>query len=211
MIYITKTQKYIFAVVVLVLVIISGTIYIRQEKDTEINLSEETALKEPDDVTAIEVNTETKPVEISVYICGFVESPGVVKVKEGTRLEEAVELLGGAKEEADLNAVNLAYRLVDEDMIYIPKKGEKLQSTSKTILGVNTIKNVTANKSGKVNINTAGESELDILEGVGPATAKAIIGYRDQNGPFKSIEDIKKVKGIGDAKFNNMKEDITVE
>ena len=211
MIYVTKAQKYIFAVSVLILVIISGTIYIRQEKATEISLGEKTAIKEPDEAALIEVNTETKPEEISVYICGFVANPGVITVKEGTRLDEAVELLGGAKEEADLNAVNLAYRLIDEDMIYIPKKGEKLESASKTMPGVNTIKNATVDKPKKVNINTAGESELDILEGVGPATAKAIIKYREQNGSFKSIEDIKKVKGIGDAKFDSMKDDITVE
>jgi competence protein ComEA len=211
MIYVTKAQKYIFAAVLLVLVIISGTIYVRQEKATEISLGEKAAIKEPDDIAAVEVNTETKPEEISVYICGFVANPGVLTVKEGTRLDEAVELSGGAKEEADLNAVNLAYRLIDEDMIYIPKKGEKLESSSKTMPGVNTIKNATADKSRKVNINTAGASELDILEGVGPATAKTIIEYREQKGPFKSIEDIKKVKGIGDAKFNSMKDEITVE
>jgi competence protein ComEA len=182
MIYVTKAQKYIFAVSVLILVIISGTIYIRQEKATEISLGEKTAIKEPDEAALIEVNTETKPEEISVYICGFVANPGVITVKEGTRLDEAVELLG-----------------------------EKLESASKTMPGVNTIKNVTVDKPKKVNINTAGESELDILEGVGPATAKAIIKYREQNGSFKSIEDIKKVKGIGDAKFDSMKDDITVE
>lgn len=211
MLYITKTQKYIFAAVLIILVIISGTIYIRQEKATKINLNKGMELEKLDEPAPAEAQTKTEPLEISVYICGFVKSPGVVEVTEGTRLEEAVELLGGTTEEADLNAVNLAYRLVDEDMIYIPKKGEELQTASKAIPGVNTIKNVTANKSGKVNINTSGTSELDILEGVGPATAKAIIEYREQNGPFKTIEDIKKVKGIGDSKFNKMKDDITVE
>jgi len=211
MIYVTRTQKYMYSVAVLILIIISGTIYIRQEKATEINLGEITAIEEPCDVAGIEVNTETKPEEISVYICGFVARPGVVKVKEGARLEEAVELLGGVKEEADLNAVNLAYKLIDEDMIYIPKKGENPEIAVKTMPGVNTVKNITVDKSKKVNINTAGERELDTLEGVGPATAKAIIEYRDQKGPFKSIEDIKKVKGIGDAKFNSMKDEITVE
>lgn len=211
MIYITRTQKSIIAVIVLMLVIISGTIYIRQEKATEIGLGEVAEIKETAAPAPTEVQAEIKPAEISVYICGCVNSPGVVKVKEGTRLDEAVELVGGAKEEADLNAVNLAYRLIDEDMIYIPKKGEKLQGTSKTIHGVNTVKNITENKPGKVNINTAGEKELDTLDGVGPATAKAIMQYRDQKGPFKSIEDIKKVKGIGETKFNNMKDSITVE
>jgi len=211
MIYITKTQKSIFAVAVLVLVIIGGTIYINQEKTTEIKLDEAIEPKEAVTPSPIDVRAEAEPEEISVYICGSVKSPGVIKVKEGTRLDEAVRMVGGAAGEADLNAVNLAYKLADEDMIYIPKKGENTKSTTKTIQGVNTIKNVTESKPGKVNINTANESELDTLSGVGPATAKAIIQYREKEGPFKTIEDIKKVSGIGDSKFSKIKDDITVE
>lgn len=211
MIYITRTQKSIFAVVVFVLIIISGTIYMRQERATEIELGEAIELKEAAPQASAEMQADIEPAEISVYICGNVKSPGVVKVKEGTRLAEAIAMVGGASEEADLNSVNLAYRLADEDMVYIPKKGEELKSTGKNIPGVNTVKSVTVNGSGKININTAGESELDTLEGVGPATAKAIIQYRNQNGPFKSIEEIKNVKGIGDSKFNSMKDSITVE
>ncbi len=210
MIYITRTQKSIFAVVLLVVVIISGTIYIRQEKATEISLGEAIEIKEAAP-TPIAEQIQVEPKEISVYICGNVKSPGVIKVKEGTRLDEAIVMVGGASGDADLNAVNLAYRMADEDMIYIPKKGEKLQVTSKAIPGVNTVKSITVSKPGKVNINTASESELDTLSGVGPATAKAIIQYRNQKGPFKSIADIKNVKGIGDNKFNDFKDSITVD
>ncbi|KUO76015.1 MAG: hypothetical protein APF77_00015 [Clostridia bacterium BRH_c25] len=211
MIYITRTQKSLLAAAVLVLVIISGTIYIRQEKATEISLGEAVELKEAASPTHGEAIAEIEPEEISVYICGSVKNPGVIKVIEGTRLDEAVKMAGGADEEADLNAVNLAYRLADEDMIYIPRKGEDLKETGKTIPGVNTVKSIAAKEPGKVNINTAGEKELETLAGIGPATAKAIIRYRNEKGPFKSIEDIKKVTGIGDVKFNNMKDDITVE
>ncbi len=211
MIYITRTQKSVLAVAVLILIIISGTIYIRQEKATEIGLGKGIEINEPVADVPAEVIVDKEPLEISVYICGYVGNPGVVKIKEGARLEEAVGLAGGALKEADLNAVNLAYRLADEDMIYIPKKGEKPQGVGNTMPGVNTVKNATEKRPGKININTAGESELDTLEGIGPATAKAIIQYRNQNGPFKSIEDIKKVKNIGDVKFNNMKDKITVE
>jgi len=211
MIYITRTQKSILAVAVLVLIIIGGAIYINQGKATEIKLTE---VIEPEEAAApspTEVQAEIEPEEISVYICGSVKSPGVIKIKEGTRLDEAVRVVGGADNDADLNAVNLAYKLEDEDMIYIPKKGESPKSITKITPGVNTIKNVTENKTGKVNINTANESELDTLSGVGPATAKAIIQYREKEGPFKSIEDIKKVSGIGDSKFSKIKDDITVE
>jgi len=211
MIYITRTQKSIFAIVVFILVIISGTIYIRQEKSTEIELGEAIELKEADPPAPAGMQADIEPSEISVYICGNVKSPGVVKVKEGTRLDEAIAMVGGVNEDADLTSVNLAYKLADEDMVYIPKKGEGLKGTSKAIPGVNTVKSVTVNSFRKVNINTASESELDTLEGVGPATAKAIIQYRNQNGPFKSIEEIKNVKGIGDSKFNSIKDSITVE
>ena len=209
MLYVTRTQKLIFAFVVLVLVIISGTIYIRQDKTTEISIVETV----PDQVeTPVEIiAAEIIPEEISVYICGFVMNPGVVKVIEGTRLDEVIKLAGGAKEEADLEIVNLAYKLADEDMVYIPKKGEKPQAEGKTIQGVNTVKGAAVNKSGKININTASEKELDTLEGVGPVTAKAIIQFREQKGAFMTIEDIKKVSGIGEAKFNGMKDKITVE
>ncbi len=210
MIYITRTQKSVLAVIVIVLVIISGTIYIRQEKAAEISLGEAVELKEAAPVPTA-VPTEVKPQEISVYICGYVNSPGVVKVTEGTRLDEAIGMVGGTLDSADLNAVNLAYKLADEDMVYIPKKGEKPQNTSKAMPGVSTIKNAIQNAPGKVNINTATESELDTLDGVGPSTAKAIIQYRNSNGPFKSIEEIKNVKGIGDAKYSSIKDNITVE
>lgn len=211
MIYITRTQKSIFAVIVIILVIISGTIYIRQEKATEISLGEAIVIKETVAPTPTAAKAEVEPVEISVYICGYVKSPDVIKVKEGTRLDEAIRMVGGANGEADLTAVNLAYKLADEDMIYIPKKGEKPQNTSKAIPGVSTVKNIVQNKPSKVNINTASESELDTLSGVGPSTAKAIIQYRSESGSFKSIEDIKNVSGIGDGKFDKIKDDITVE
>lgn len=211
MIYITRTQKSIIAVIVIILVIISGTFYVRRERPTEISFSEDIELKETAATAPAAVPDEVKPADISVYICGYVTNPGVIKIKEGTRLDEAIGMVGGATGEADLNAVNLAYKLTDEDMVYIPGKGEKLQGTDKAIPGVSTMKSTTQNKSGKVNINTAGESELDTLKGVGPSTAKAIIEHRSQKGPFKSIEEIKNVKGIGDAKYNSIKDNITVE
>ena len=211
MIYIARIPKSVLAVALLVLVVISGTIYMRQEKATEISLGEAIELKEAAAPTPTGEAVEISPKEISVYICGNVKSPGVIKVKEGTRLDEAVLLAGGANEVADLTAVNLAYKLADEDMVFIPKKGETLQSSGKVVPGVNTVKSVAVNKPGKVNINTAGAGELDTLDGVGPATATAIIQYREQNGPFQSIDEIKNVKGIGDSKFDSIKDSITVE
>lgn len=210
MIYMTRTQKSIAAAAILILVVISGTMYIRQEKATEISLGKGIEVNTEDNAVIAPTPAEEKISEISVYICGHVKEPQVVTVREGTRLGEALEMIGGPNEEADLDNINLAYKLVDEDMVYIPEKGEKLEVTAKFVPGANTGQ-AAAGKNGKININTAGESELDRLEGVGPATAKAIIKYREQNGPFKSIEEIMNVSGIGNSKFNAIKDIITVD
>jgi len=211
MIYMTRTHKLIAAAVLIVVVMISGTVYIKQEKATEINLGK-TAEPEEAAVSPVAVKTEAVPAQISVYICGSVKNPGVITLTEGSRLEEAVDLAGGAAEKADLTAVNLAYKLSDEDMVYIPELGEKPVETAGAAVksSAGTVKKGSAG-SGKVNINTAGESELDTLDGIGPATARAIIAYRNQVGAFSSIEQIKEVKGIGDAKYSGIKDDITVD
>lgn len=210
MIFITRTQKSVLAVLIIILVVISGTIYTRQEKATEISLGKAVVLKETTPAPEL-IQAAEEPAEISVYICGFVNSPGVIKIKEGARLDEAIKMAGGAAAEADLTAVNLAYKLADEDMIYIPEKGEKPSAESRAMPGVSTVKSAARLNTGKININTAGESELDTLPGVGPSTARAIIRHRNDNGPFLAIEDIKQVKGIGDAKFDSIKDGITVE
>ncbi|HWR62094.1 MAG TPA: helix-hairpin-helix domain-containing protein [Clostridia bacterium] len=209
MIYVTRTHKLIAAAAVFLLVIVSGTLYIRQDKTTEISLGEAVELKEAAPETT-EAETEILPEEISVYICGSVKNPGVVKLREGARLEEAIKMVGGTVEKADLTAVNLAYKLSDEDMVYIPEVGEKPAETAGVAAAAGSAKKGT-DSHGKVNINTAGESELDTLEGIGPATAKAIIQYRDRVGAFGSIEEIKEVKGIGDAKYSSIKDSITVD
>lgn len=206
----TRNQKSLAAVIVLVLVIISGTLYMRQQEATEIGLGEGIETETEEGPAPVPTLAEKEVEEISVYICGEVKKPDVVKVKEGTVLDDALELVGGPTDAADLNSINLAYRLCDQDMIKIPKKGEKLTGTEKYIPPTNPTQPA-SKKDGKININTASESELDTLPGVGPSTAKAIIKYREQKGAFKAIEEIKNVNGIGDSKFNLMKDNITVD
>ena len=133
---------------------------------------------------------------------------------------------GGLKEEACVDDINLAYKLEDGMKIYIPSKQEK-QEEKNTIAEDLTQKYITtssglskeesdsqvtnSNKSAKVNINTATQTELETLPGIGASTAIKIIDYRKDKGKFKSIEDIKEVKGIGDSKFEKIKEYITVK
>lgn len=144
---------------------------------------------------------------------------GIVKIKEGARLFEAIDIAGGTTQEADLSKINLAYTLSDGQKIYIPKIGEVLSEQSDTSeyifsgFGNNGLiedNNGIENGGGKVNINTANQTELETLPGIGPSTAQKIIDYRNKNGKFESIGDIQNVKGIGDGKFEDIKDYICV-
>ena len=154
--------------------------------------------------------------EITIYVSGEVNKSGVVTLKEGDRLAVAVEKLGGTTKKADLNNINLAIRVKDEEHYIIPKIGEAKQEDLKDVNNTKDIENAeiknenTAKDSSKININTATLEELDKLPGVGEATANKIISHREENGQFKTIEDIKNVNGIGDKKFEKMKELICV-
>ena len=148
---------------------------------------------------------------------------GVVTLSSDKRLADAVEKLGGLTKNADTNNINLAMKLEDEKHYIIPKEGEVIQNNSDlTQVTSNKDNNNQANNSSnnatqsdsqgsKININTADLKELDDIPGVGEATANKILSYRDENGEFKSIEEIKNVNGIGDKKFENMKDLICVK
>lgn len=133
---------------------------------------------------------------------GAIEKPGVYEVEKGSIVDQLIELSGGLKSNADTDwtdqYLNYARELMDREKIYIPYKGAILQQ-EKTVVEV-------ANIEGKVNINTASSSELEELPGVGPSTAKKIIEGR----PYKRIEDIMNVKGIGEATFEKIKDKIKV-
>ncbi|WP_455538638.1 helix-hairpin-helix domain-containing protein [Terrisporobacter sp.] len=147
--------------------------------------------------------------EITVYVSGAVKKAGVVTLKAGDRLAKAVEKLGGTTKKADLNQVNLAIRLEDEKHYIIPKLGEKISNEDSAKVDNNTSQS-SSEESNKVNINTATIEQLDKLPGVGEATANKIVNHRSENGNFKSVEEIKNVNGIGDKKFEDMKELICV-
>ncbi|MBR6483546.1 MAG: helix-hairpin-helix domain-containing protein [Clostridiales bacterium] len=144
-----------------------------------------------------------EPSEISVYICGHVNDPGVYKTQKGSILNDVVELAGGLSEDAAWESIDLVYVLTDNISIYIPSEEEALPGEfSVQIIG-------DPEEEGKVNINTADKEELMSLPGIGEATASAIINYREDN-TFGSVEDIMNVSGIGESKFNNIKDLICV-
>jgi competence protein ComEA len=149
-----------------------------------------------------------------VYVCGAVRTPGVVRVPAGARVADALDLAGGPTSRAELAAVNLAAKVVDGQQVLVPEKGQAAvapATASAAGAGSSTGAGLAAAPAGGlVNINTATLEQLDALQGVGPSTAQKIIDYRTANGPFSSIDDIKNVSGIGDAKFAAMKDAITV-
>ena len=147
--------------------------------------------------------------EIVVYVAGAVNRPGVVQLAEGARAKDAVDACGGFLPTADTNGVNLAQKLKDGMQVTVPEKSPQGTAAQGVAGGVQ----AGAAKSlpeGMVNINTADEKELDKLPGVGPAMAKRIVEYRTENGAFQSPEEIKRVKGIGDAKYEKMKDKIAL-
>lgn len=142
---------------------------------------------------------------IMVHISGAVQKPGVIELELGKRLIDAVEICGGLKDDADIDRINLAKKLADEEKIYIPRIGEEVSENISLISEENK-----ETDRGKVNINTCSKAELLTLPGIGEVIADRIIEYREDT-PFKRIEDIKNVSGIGEKKFEAIKDLITVK
>lgn len=183
-----------------------------------------------DNIDGIE-NTALKEIEekIIVHISGAVINEGVVELNKNSRVSDAIEKAGGLKEDANIKDINLAYKLEDGIKIYIPNNIEQEEKENKKIdlqenfqssnmsdyittsnekQGEQILYN--SSKEIRVNINTATQTELETLPGIGPSTALKIINYRKENGNFTSVEAIKEVSGIGDAKFDNIKDFIAI-
>ena len=138
-----------------------------------------------------------------VHISGAVNKPGILRLDSNKRVVDALDLAGGARDDADLDKINLAAKLHDEEKIYIPKVGEVQSNISSLASSPSS-----SASSSKININSADLNELTKIPGVGEKTAQKILDYRANNS-FSSIEDIKNVPGIGDKKFESMKDYIS--
>lgn len=205
--YSNKVKFFIMGVICIILFI--GVViyfYIENKEDDEYfdfeELEEEEIKNEVEDVIIEEE-------KIVVHISGEVINPGVISLNEGARLIDAINMVGGVTEKADLDKVNLAYVLSDAQKIYIPSKDEEESENSDIIISENYSLN--NNKNLIVNINTANEEELQSLPGIGSLIAKRIVDYRKENGKFNSIENIKNVSGIGESKFNKIKNNISIK
>ncbi|CAB5039234.1 unannotated protein [freshwater metagenome] len=161
---------------------------------------------------------------VFVHVAGAVLSAGVVQLPNGSRVVDAVAAAGGLRPDADSNRVNLAATLIDGSQVMIPSLGEPnpvqvpvVQGAASGASAGGASAGVSAGAgsgagevAGPVNLNTATLEQLETLPGVGPATAQAILAFRDKEGSFKSIEALLDVRGIGDAKFEALRELITV-
>jgi competence protein ComEA len=158
------------------------------------------------------------PQEVVAYVCGAVRRPGVYHLAPGARVADLLSAAGGAAARAELQAVNLAAKLIDGQQVVVPVRGATTAAAAaagSAGTGASATSGTagapgTAGTSAPVNLNTASAAELDALPGVGPATAQKIIDYRTANGGFKSVDDLKNVSGIGDAKFATLQPLVTV-
>lgn len=156
---------------------------------------------------------------IYVDVCGHVKNPGVYQLTEGSRVYEAIEKAGGMAKDAAGVSVNQAERLTDGQQVYIPSEEEQKEGRENGAYPISQDANSRNAKdgidsgdedNGKVNLNTASKEELLSLTGIGDVKADSIIKYREEQGSFKSVEDIKKIEGIKDGVFNKIKDQITV-
>lgn len=167
--------------------------------------------EEPVPIISEQTQAKAKEQLITVYVSGAVARPGLYELPAGIRAQEAVEAAGGFTEVANQEKVNLAKKLKDGSQVNVPA----LKGSKKVITGTNASAGTASvgsqqKQAGLININTASITELDSLPGVGEVTAQRIIEYRQQHS-FTRIEDIMQVKGIGEAKFNKMKDRLTVQ
>lgn len=144
--------------------------------------------------------------ELTVYVSGAVNKPGVITVPTGVRVLDAIDRAGGLLAVADTTKINMAQVVKDGMQINVPIKANTGNATAG-----GSSQSVSAHAaSEKININTADAKELDKLPGIGPAIAEKIIQYREANGSFKENTDLKKIPGIGEIKYNKLKDQITI-
>jgi competence protein ComEA len=148
------------------------------------------------------------PAPLVVHITGAVKKPGVYTLPPVSRVGEAIDLAGGISTNADSSLINLAQLVEDGEQIWVPYQIQEI--VVQDDVEIVSIKPTQSHLISLININTATQTELESLSGIGPVYAKAIIQYRLENGPFEIIEDIQEVKGIGPVTFEKIRSNITV-
>ena len=145
---------------------------------------------------------------VTVDVKGAVKKPGVYQLKSRSRVQDALLKAGGMTDEADLKSINQAQKLVDEAVVYVAKVGENVVDVT---TNTNASTSTSQAKAGLVNLNTATEADFQTISGIGQKRAQDIIAYREANGKFKSVDDLKNVTGIGAKTLEKLKEYVTVD
>ena len=198
-------------------IVLGGIIYFLYQNGKEANEEVVDIFKEDkkeEEIINIEKNEISK---VIVDIKGMVSSPGVYEVESGKRVNDVINMAGGLLEEADTSNINLAKIVTDEMAIIIYSKEEVLEKYKNEVCVCDCPDIINdaciteeKNDNNLININTSDAKELTSLDGLGEAKAKAIIEYRNKNGMFKKIEEVKNVPGIGEAIFEKIKNSITI-
>ena len=153
---------------------------------------------------------ETEDQLVTVDVKGAVKKPGVYQLQSNSRVHDALEKAGGLTDEADLKSVNQAQKLSDEAVVYVAKVGENAVDVT-TSAPASATSGTGQAKSALVNLNTATEADFQTISGIGQKRAQDIIAYREANGRFKSVDDLKNVSGIGAKTLEKLKEYVTVD
>ena len=205
-----KNKKYVYILIGCIVIIISViTCVIIESNDEKKNtLSTDQSFT---NLSNNEIEDNKEENEIVVHIAGEVKIPGIIRIKEGSRIIDVIEKAGGYTDQADTEKVNLAYEVKDEQKIVIPNINQKDDESKIIDDDESFVKDNGNSSSSKVNINTATQSEFESLTGIGPSMASKILDYREKNGKFKSIEELKNVPGIGSSKFESIKDEICIK
>lgn len=204
-------RKFLFPVVALAALIAFLFIPRGQADNNNIVLSEQTPFPEliQEDVEQEVIEEVSAPTIIIVDVKGAVRHPGVYSLEDGDRFIDAVKAAGGYTPDADSRLLNHALRLTDELLIYVPLEGEELPDGA---LSVDPIPSEAGQANEvTVNINTATESELLMISGIGPSKATAIIQHREEHGPYQTSEGLMDVSGIGQKTFEKLQHQIKVK
>ena len=153
---------------------------------------------------------ETEDRLVTVDVKGAVKKPGVYQLQSNSRVHDALEKAGGLTDEADLKSVNQAQKLSDEAVVYVAKVGENAVDVT-TSAPASATSGTGQTKSALVNLNTATEADFQTISGIGQKRAQDIIAYREANGRFKSVDELKNVSGIGAKTLEKLKEYVTVD
>ncbi|EGO5024677.1 helix-hairpin-helix domain-containing protein [Enterococcus faecalis] len=194
------------SMVILITLLVGIYLMVNKEAQVDTTMWEETSLTTTAEA-ATDATKERAETMIYVDIKGAVKVPGIYQLKNQQRIWDALALAGGVSEEADTAQVNYAQKVKDQMIIYVPKKGESVAQSLETL---QESASAQQNQEEKINVNTATEAELQTISGIGAKKAQEIIRFRDEQGPFKTVEELKNVPGIGEKTVERLKDMLTV-